>query len=107
MKTESNIYPEKITVERYDGKSDIILTENVAEINRTDMNGEESTVYQYDSYRVTVTDRTNLETSVADNFEQWLAFAKSEPLKAPTVDERVGSLEVATDGILTVLEAIV
>ena len=102
MKSESTTSPKKITIEHYEGKADIIFTENVTEIIR-----EETTAYQYDSYRVTVTDRANLETSVADNFEQWLSFVKNDPVKQPTIDERVSTVEITTGDILTVLEAII
>ena len=102
MKTESNIAPKKITVERYEGKADIILTENIVEIIR-----KEQIVYQYDSYRRSVTDRENLETLVSENFNQWFAFVKNEPVKSLTVNERVGSLEVTTEDMLTILEAII
>ena len=98
MKAESNIYPEKITIERYADKADIILTENVTAIIR-----EEQTAYQYDSYRVTVTDRANLETSIAENFEQWLALAKNEPVKIPTLPDRVATVENTQDEMVDVL----
>ena len=73
MKSESNNYPDIVTVEP---NGDVILVENITTIQR-----DEQTAYQYDSYRINVPCRENLKESIESNFAEWLAYAKAEEAK--------------------------
>lgn len=93
MKAESNIIPNKITIERYEGNADVVLTENIQTITK-----DEIECYQYDSYRITIIDRPNLDESVEANFDAWLESAKLkeiETVQPPTEAERLIALETA------------
>lgn len=80
--------------------ADVVLTKNVTTIDR---DGE--TFYQYDSYRLTVRNRPNLQTSVEANFADWLKTAKEQESapKEQTIPERIGAVETTTGEIVTVL----
>ena len=78
--------------------ADVVLTENV---NLIDRDGEG--FYQYDEYRVTVTDRPGLDQSVVDNFPAWILAATSP---APALEDRVALVETDVDDIVTVLAAL-
>lgn len=74
MKAESNISPVAPFEIEFNGNSaDVIFFENVTEA--TDENGEKKFVY--DTYRITVPARSNLAETIENNFEAWLAAAKS------------------------------
>ncbi len=83
MREENNIKPEKkfeIQNISDDGKCDIVFYDNIKEEIRS--NGEEeTTVYIYDIYRVTVRYRDTLEEDLENNYETWLNFAKEEMKK--------------------------
>ena len=82
MREENNIKPEKkfeIQNISDDGKCDIVFYDNIKEERS---NGEEeTTVYIYDIYRVTVRYRDTLEEDLENNYETWLNFAKEEMKK--------------------------
>lgn len=85
-KTESTIAPEAYKIERSADLATVILTENAVPIDR-----EGQGIYQYDEYRITVTDRPGLTKSVRANFATWLSYAKggiskSERVKANKSD---------------------
>ena len=71
--TESTIAPKQVAVEPNGDKVDVILTENVTQIDRDGIE-----IYQYDTYRLTVCNRPNLQHDIESNFASWLAFAKGE-----------------------------
>lgn len=51
MKTQSNVRPPAVIVEKiYNGNLQARLTDNVVETNRTDENGNEMTMFEYDEY---------------------------------------------------------
>ena len=80
----------------------------------TDKNGEAS--YTYDTYRITVLDRTGLEQSISSAMSDWIDAAKAQEEQpyVPTLPDRVQAVEqaakeqaVALDDIVTVLEGII
>ena len=100
MKTESNIKPDLVAIETHGDVTDVVLTENVTEITR-----DESTIYQYDKYRLTVRNRPNLQTSVEANLASWLQMAKEkeDAPKEQTIPERVATTE---NKVVTIEETI-
>lgn len=73
MRTESNIRPDVLSVEKCaQGLAEIVLRENI-----TEMQKEEETIYLYDEYRLTVAGRDNLADTAKQNFAAWLEQAKS------------------------------
>jgi hypothetical protein len=88
MKTESNIKPNKFEIEytaedTINNKCDVIFNTNIVEEKiRED---EEITMkYVYNTYRLTVNYRENLEQILEDEekYEKWLELAKNTEYKA-------------------------
>lgn len=90
MRAESNVLPPSVKIELIGEYSDVVLTENIEKITRDDQ-----TVYQYDEYRISIIDRPGLQEAIEQNFEDWLAYAKSQTLTPPTGEERMTALENA------------
>lgn len=93
MKTESNIFPSELSVERCaNGTAEVIFRENIVTENR---NG--ATIYTYDEYRTVVPYRENLLNSVTLSKEVWLERAKKESIeilkRKPTLTEQVAALK--------------
>lgn len=75
MKAESNLKPNKFTIEnKSNGKCDIIFYDNIEEITEN-----EETKYSYDTYRITVNARANLEQLLENEteYKKWLEIAKN------------------------------
>lgn len=100
MKAKSNDSPVKIAVERYDGVADVVLCENI-ELADEDGVG----VYTYDTYRITVPERSGLEDMIFLNFDAWVECAKNAELAkpVPTIEERVLTTETK---VVTIEETI-
>lgn len=100
MRAEAKEAPNRIVVEAYDGKADIVLVENIELI---DKDGEGS--YVFDLYRLTVSDRPGLAESVESNFEAWITSAKEAEAapKPKSVEERVETVETTTDQVVDIL----
>jgi len=77
MKTESSISPQQIVIEVSGDKTEVVLCENIALIDR---DGE--AIYQYDTYRVSARNRTGLLRDVEMHFADWITYAKGETSKA-------------------------
>lgn len=76
MKTESNLKPNKFTIEnKNNGKCDIIFCDNITELTEN-----EETKYTYDMYRITINARANLEQILQNEqeYKKWLELAKTE-----------------------------
>lgn len=76
-KTESFSRPPLFDVSISDDNAIIRFAVNVTEkiIKETDEE-ESQTVYEYDSYSLTVKNRTDLEKDIKDNYDDWLKKAK-------------------------------
>lgn len=93
MKTESNILPSELSIERCaNGVAEVIFRENIVSENR---NGEN--IYTYDEYRTVVPYRENLLSCVTLSKEVWLERAIKESLeilkRKPTLAEQVAALK--------------
>lgn len=93
MKAESNIMPQQpYTVDTRGAEADVTFFVNPIE---TERDGE--TVWEYDTYTLTVDDRPGLEAVIEDAYEDWLTYAIEEEarggLPEPTLEDRVAALE--------------
>jgi hypothetical protein len=104
MKAESEISPTAIRVERHDGIAEVILAENIALTSK-----EGRACYQYDEYRISIADRSNLERVIESGFSEWMVYAKAEESKPVplTVPQKVDLHDSEIDGIVTALEGII
>lgn len=84
MRTESNIFPQPLVVNRLDGDmAEIIFTENITTEEKTGtQNGETETVYKYDEYRLVIPYRENLLQIITANTELWIVKAKEAEYNA-------------------------
>lgn len=76
MKAESNLKPNKFTIEnKSNNKCDIIFCDNVKEITEN-----EEIKYTYDMYRITINARANLEQLLQNEIEykKWLELSKEQ-----------------------------
>lgn len=92
MKTESNIKPPALSIEKCAGDiAEIIFRENITSEQR-----DEETVYSYEEYRTAVPYRNNLLSVVKKSKAAWLAKAKAEEEAEaehkPTLEEQVAAL---------------
>ena len=73
MRTESNIRPEAAEIEiAANGIAEVILRENITEETR-----EDTTMYQYDEYRMPVPYRDNLLENVQKTLDAWMTSARN------------------------------
>ncbi len=75
MKAESAKRPSKFSVDLSESKAIIRFAENIEKVE-TEIDGEKSIIYKYDSYTIETPKRQGIAEDVADNYEDWLAFAK-------------------------------
>lgn len=73
MQVESSIKPKvKFEIENHvNSKTDVVFFCNVEEVTE-----EESIKYKYDTYRISVQYREDIQEEIEQNYENWLAFAK-------------------------------
>ena len=76
MKAESYIRPPLFSVSESDDKAIIRFAVNVVEKAIKEEGEEEQTVYEYDSYSLTVKNRPDLEKDIGSNYDDWLKKAK-------------------------------
>lgn len=76
MKAESYIRPPLFSVSESDDKAIIRFAVNVVEKTIKEEGEEEQTVYEYDSYSLTVKNRPDLEKDIGSNYNEWLKKAK-------------------------------
>lgn len=76
MKAESYIRPPLFSVSESDDKAIIRFAVNVVEKTIKEEGEEEQTVYEYDSYSLTVKNRPDLEKDIGSNYDDWLKKAK-------------------------------
>lgn len=76
MKAESYIRPPLFSVSESDDKAIIRFAVNVVEKTIKEEGEEEQTVYEYDSYSLTVKNRPDLEKDIGSNYDEWLKKAK-------------------------------
>lgn len=76
MKAESYIRPPLFSVSESDDKAIIRFAVNVVEKTIKEEGEEEQTVYEYDSYSLTVKNRPDLEKDIGSNYDAWLKKAK-------------------------------
>lgn len=76
MKAESYIRPPLFSVSESDDKAVIRFAVNVVEKTIKEEGEEEQTVYEYDSYSLTVKNRPDLEKDIGSNYDDWLKKAK-------------------------------
>lgn len=94
MKVQSNTKPKNIEIKNLHDATILIFAENVTEEQQ-----EETILYTYDEYRLTVPQTANLEQRVKGNEAQWLAKAKQVELDklAKEVREKRNQLLAETD----------
>ena len=94
MKVQSNTKPTSIEIKNLQDATLLIFAENVVEELK-----EETTLYTYDEYRLTVPVTKNLEKRVTENLESWLTKAKQAELDklAKEVREKRNQLLAETD----------
>jgi hypothetical protein len=97
MRTESNIKPAPLIVERCaDGLGEVVFRENITEQER-----EEGTVYVYDEYRTAVPYRDNLLSTVKKSKAAWLERAKADEAAIeqppPSLEEQIKSLQTENE----------
>lgn len=74
MKVSGSVNPPALSYEhRFDGMAEMRFRENITSVKDSETGG---TVYQYDEYTLTMTDRDGLEEIVKDNTAVWMAYAK-------------------------------
>lgn len=76
MKAESYTRPPLFSVSESDDKAIIRFAVNVVEKTIKEEGEEEQTVYEYDSYSLTVKNRPDLEKDIGSNYDEWLKKAK-------------------------------
>lgn len=76
MIAESYIRPPLFSVSESDDKAIIRFAVNVVEKTIKEEGEEEQTVYEYDSYSLTVKNRPDLEKDIDSNYDEWLKKAK-------------------------------
>lgn len=76
MKAESYIRPPLFSVSESDDKAIIRFAVSVVEKTIKEEGEEEQTVYEYDSYSLTVKNRPDLEKDIGSNYDEWLKKAK-------------------------------
>lgn len=83
-KTFSNSKPdENFIIENIrNGKCVVYFFENVEEVQ------DEEISYKYDLYRIEVTYRDNLQETIENNYEKWLAFAKDSDYERAAAEVR-------------------
>ena len=96
MKVNGSISPSPLLFEhRFDGMAEMRFRENI-----TDSKDEKgNTIFTYDEYVLTMTDRDGLEKIVQDNMEVWLAYAKQQETdnQAQAVRDKRDKLLADTD----------
>ena len=87
MRVSSATKPESVKISISGDTAWIIFAENIVEIKGS---AERDTQYQYDEYRMSTRNRSNLQESVNKNPLAWLEKAKSEDAvkNSPVVDEQ-------------------
>ena len=92
MKAESNVMPQQpYTVDIRGAEADVTFFANPIE---TERDGE--TVWEYDTYTLTVDDRPGLEAVIEDTYEDWLVYAMEQEAyeaEPPTLEDRVAAIE--------------
>ena len=95
MKTESNVKPNEIIIERTNiGMCDVILNTEIKEIERDiSQIGDSSEptsmiVYEYESYRFELAYRSGLMDEIKNNFEMWIEYAKKVSNLSPELSEK-------------------
>lgn len=73
MQVESSIRPKKIyEIENHiNNKVDVVFFCNIKEIKN-----DESLTYKYDTYRITISWRNDIDEEIEKNYDNWLDFAK-------------------------------
>lgn len=95
MRTESNIRPEEVVIERTGtGMCEVILNTNIQEVERENIQMDNTdspatmTVYEYDSYRFELSYRSGLKEEIGKNLSDWIEYAKkSEELPQELSDK--------------------
>lgn len=76
MKTESYSKPNKFKIEFLkNGRVSVLFFDNITKMTENFEN-EEIEKYNYDMYRITLNNRTNLQEDIQNNYDTWLQFAK-------------------------------
>lgn len=97
MKTESNVMPRHpFEVEGSGDFVDILFYDDVKVVPASEEREEH---YEYDLYRLSgIRNRSGLEGTIADNFEDWFSIAKQKGTphaEAPKVEDRISMVEEA------------
>ena len=101
MKAESKTAPARISIEYCENMAEIILSENILLIDK-----EGEGFYQYDTHRITISNRPNLEQSVDANFNEWLLLAKENQIATPSINERVTIVETVQGEVIRILSEV-
>lgn len=75
MQVESSTKPKvkfEIEENHINGKVDVVFFFNIKEVQEDD-----STKYKYDTYRISIQKRENLQDEIEQNYETWLEYAKN------------------------------
>lgn len=99
MRSESNVRPEPVTMERHGNDAEVIFCVNIQAEQR-----ENGLFYTYDEYRLIRPYRDNLIDSVHQRFDEWVELARrteqEAQVKLPTVEERLRQLQDTNAALL-------
>lgn len=78
MKVESGIKPKnKFIIDNIKGnKCDVVFFDDVKEEKRKKDNDEEQVIFTYNTYKISLTFRENLQDSIEKDITEWLDYAK-------------------------------
>lgn len=93
MKVNSTVNPSKFYIRKVNlGVAYVRLRKNVVE----DLDEEDNTIFDYDEVEVGISDRSNLNQFIEDNFEVLFEMGLQEENKPKplSIDEKINKLEV-------------
>lgn len=104
MKVKSSCKPQALSIEESGNTAFIKLCENVREETYTDDEGNSSTEYRYDCYKLYRPIRVGLRSEIEENFSKWLDSAKQNEreTKAEEIRLKRNKLLADTDAEATV-----
>lgn len=112
MKTESNVKPEQVIVEKTGaGMCEVVINTNISEsITKVAVDGESdsSEIYEYDSYRFELVWRNDIADIITSDLDAWIEYAvKVEATPKELTDkEKIEQLVIANQNLLKDNEAL-
>lgn len=98
MKVKSYKKPNQFEIIKNEDKAVVKLNSNILQIE-VDESNEKQTVFEFDSYKISVNRRDSLEEDISENFDNWLQLAaKNEyDMLAEQVRQKRDKLLAETD----------